>query len=287
MGDSTIMGLTNKSYPQILGGVLPHGSYAVMGFLGSDFFTYYALTGALLERDRPDVLVIVAHLRLFAPPHRNWGGLSPVRPDLVSLIPDAELPYAMTLPFGTRGITLSWFLLARLLRYDVVERAYYVADGARTRVAASETWLGPDGVNPPGRGFVAMDTMLRESDVPISRTQAMVRMLDATVSLARAHGVHVVIVGTPLPFQAMQATTGYDPAVYRRRFETLRAVTEEAGGRFVDLHEGLPGDRFLDFVGHFDERGAALLAERIRPVVAGELLAAERDRTREPSRPPP
>src|SRR5690242_19533833 len=66
LGDSTMLGLIRPSYPQMLQGVLPDVSARVLGFIGSDFFTYYPVVGALLAVHRPAVLVLVAHLRLFS-----------------------------------------------------------------------------------------------------------------------------------------------------------------------------------------------------------------------------
>jgi hypothetical protein len=96
-------------------------------------------------------------------------------------------------------------------------------------------------------------------------------MMEATVRLAHEAGVHVIVVGTPIPFEDMRETVGYDPALYAARFATLRAAVEDAGGVFLDLHEALPHDKFHDPVGHFTVAGAEELAERIRPVVAREL----------------
>src|SRR5689334_5769279 len=68
LGDSTMLGLRRPSYPQLLQGVQPDVGSRVIGFIGSDFFTYYPVVGHLLTVHRPAVLVMVAHLRLFRPP---------------------------------------------------------------------------------------------------------------------------------------------------------------------------------------------------------------------------
>jgi hypothetical protein len=103
-------------------------------------------------------------------------------------------------------------------------------------------------------------------------------MMEATVRLAREAGVRVVVVGSPIPFEGMSKTVGYDPDLYRGRFAMLAAVVEAAGGTFVDLHDALPAARFEDTFGHFDAEGGAMLAERLRPVVTRELEAGLRDR---------
>ena len=105
----------------------------------------------------------------------------------------------------------------------------------------------------------------------------MVRMMDATIRVARKAGVHVIVVGTPIPYEDMRESVGYDPEVYATRFAVLRAAVKDAGGIFVDAHETLARDLFTDPVGHFDEAGATILAERIRPVIEQELARFRRE----------
>jgi hypothetical protein len=276
MGDSTILGFRSVSYPQLLGGAVPGVNSAVMGILGADFFTYYPLVAELLTTHPPDVLVIVAHLRLFASPASPRETVT--RNDLVSMIPPGDLGHATALPFAIRGVTLPRLLLAQLLRDERVERALYVVDGARACIEEAEVpWLGPRRRPRSDEGLQMVLVGLHGSDVPIAPDHPTVRMMDATVRMAREAGVRVIVVGTPIPFEAMAKSVGYDPEIYRARFAILRAVVEGAGGVFADLHEALPAAMFEDNVGHFNREGATLLAERLRPVVAREVAAALRE----------
>jgi hypothetical protein len=272
LGDSTMLGLTRPSYPQMLQGVLPDVSARVLGFIASDFFTYYPVVGALLTVHRPAVLVMVAHLRLFNQPADDPTGYSKTRNDLVSLIPTADLPRALGLPFAVRGMSIPRVLLARLLRYQAIERFFYFLEGAHTLVAEAKVpWLGPNEIDVPGSPLYMLGVALEGFDVPITRRHPTVRMMEATVRLAHDAGVHVIVVGTPLPYEAMRSSVGYDQAIYDARFAVLRSAVEDAGGVFLDLHEALRGDMFVDAVGHFSVDGARQLAERVRPVVADEL----------------
>jgi hypothetical protein len=272
LGDSTMLGLKRPSYPQLLQGVEPDVSASVLGFIGSDFFTYYSLVGELLATHRPAVLVTVAHLRLFRQPSQDPTGMSETRNDLFSMIPTAELPRALRLPFSARGVSMPRLLLIRLLRYQTIERFFYFLEGAHKLVAEAEVpWLGPNDIDRPGGGFRAIGIALKASDISVSPDHPTVRLMAATVRMAREAGVRVVVVGTPLPFEGMGDAVGYDPALYAARFAVLREAVEGAGGVFVDLHEALPRDGFVDPVGHFTVAGAGKLAERIRPVVADEL----------------
>jgi hypothetical protein len=165
-------------------------------------------------------------------------------------------------------MTIPRLLLARLLRYESLERALYLVDGSRALLAEAEVpWLGPNRFTHPMLNVRAAELLLRGSDVPITRNQPTVRMLDATVRMARRRGVRVIVLGYPVP----RTTIGYDPGVYDWRFALLRDVVERAGGAFVDLHEAVPDAMLADPVGHLTSEGAKLLAERLRPVVAFEL----------------
>lgn len=276
MGDSTILAFRSISYPQLVRGAVPGVRSAVVGVAGADFFTYYPLVAELLATSRPDVLVVVAHLRLFASPASPRETVT--RNDLASMIPPADLPSAVGLPFAIRGLTLPRLVLAQLLRDDRFERLLYVVDGARARVSEADVpWLGPNRSAPENNALRALFIALRGSDVPIGPDHPMVRMMAATVRLARRDGVRVVVVGTPIPFERMTGIVGYDPDLYRVRFALLGDAVEQAGGVFVDLHEALPAAMFEDAVGHFTPDGAALLAERLRPIVAREVEAASRE----------
>jgi hypothetical protein len=272
MGDSTML---TSSYPQIVQGGLPGVSSDVVGFFGCDYFGFYPLTGALLSRYRPTVLVLVANLRFFRRPSAGATDEMTTYNDLASMIPTGELGHAVWLPFETRGLTLPRLALGRLLRWDAVETALYVVDGARAQYAEADiSWLGPRKSTNVMTGRV-LRVMFGRWDVPVTRQFPSVRMMEATVRLARAAGVRVIVVGSPIPFERVgESAIGYDPAVYAERFTILADAVRDAGGIFVDLHEALPRGMFRDAVGHFTADGAKVLADRLRPVVVRELHAA-------------
>jgi hypothetical protein len=148
---------------------------------------------------------------------------------------------------------------------------FYFAEGARLLYHDAAFWnpLGP-AVPPPvfdGRVVEA----LRVFDVAISRRQPTVRMLEATVRMVADSGRTAIVVGVPIPYEALRTTDWYDPAVYQSRFDVLRGVVEEAGGRFIDLHDALPAAQLADYAGHFTSEGAQRLAEVIWPQVSAAL----------------
>jgi hypothetical protein len=193
------------------------------------------------------------------------------------MIPNSELNHAVWLPFETRGLTLPRLALARLLRSPAVENAFYVFDGARAQYGEADIpWMGPrKSANKDARFAELLQVGLGGSNVAVTRDHPTVRMMEATVRLARDAGVRVIVVGSPIPFEAMGASAiGYDPAVYAERFAVLADAVRDAGGVFVDLHEALPRALFHDGLGHFTEEGANVLADRLRPIVVSELQDA-------------
>jgi hypothetical protein len=226
------------------------------------------------------VLVLVAHLRLFSDPRDDYARTRTTRNDLWSLVPASELPHALTLPIAARGATIPRMLLSRLLRYEWAEQALYTADGAQALVSEADVpWLAQAYAGATANNFLMMRLGLSASDVPVTARHPTVQMMAATVRLARAAGVHVIVVGTPIPYESMRKTTGYDPAVYESRFATIGAAVEQAGGVFVDLHEALSMEYFEDTVGHFNATGAQILAERLRPILTREVGAAFQERS--------
>ena len=275
MGDSTTLALSSISYPQIVQGGRPGVSWKSVGVPGADYFTYYPFLAELLSKYRPAVLVVVAHLRLFRYPSADPTAVLTTRNDLASMIPTEDLGQAVRLPFETRGLTLPRLALARLLRWEPVETAFYVVDGARAQYGEADIpWMGPQKTTNPTSNFLKLlDVGLGASNVPVTRHHPVVRMMEATVRLARDAGVRVIVVGSPLPFEAMGEipSVGYDPAVYAERFAVLGDAVRDAGGVFVDLREALPKAMFKDGNGHFTPEGANALAEKLRPIVVREL----------------
>lgn len=282
LGDSTIVPLPIPSYPQRMAPLLERRGIRsrVVSGLGFDFYPFYLLTPAVLERLRPDVLVLVAHLRYFSAPapvssfdpvpNRDFG-------DLASYFPATEIPATMELPMAERGLTIPRLLLAQALRIPVIERIAFWHAGARALIRDASVW---DRLGPPRSRRSEASTVLRRyrimrvSDVTLGRDQPTVRMMAATVRLATARGTRAIVVGTPLAYEQMASTVGYDPRAYAERFDVLRAVVEEAGGTFLDLHEALLSSELRDPIGHFNARGAGRMMQLVAPAVFAALRAA-------------
>jgi hypothetical protein len=79
--------------------------------------------------------------------------------------------------------------------------------------------------------------------------------------------VATLVIASPIPYEPLRDLGWYDPEVYARRFAAMRNAVEAEGGTFLDLHEALASDGFLDKGGHTNEVGTRWLAELIEPVV--------------------
>lgn len=273
LGDSTVLGLRDVSYPQVIARRHPELRSTVIGALGADpYFEYFAMNGVVALH--PAVIVLVAHLRLFDDPRRDPARMRTTRNDLASLLPTAELPKALGLPLAERGLTIPRLLLTRSLRFEEGERALYFLEGARALVADA-AWRGAN--EPPRRAprLRLVTLALAASDVPVTRGHPAVRMLAASAARACEAGISVIVVATPIPFEAMRGSVGYEPALYAARFAAIGAAVEEEGAIFLDLHEALPAAAFVDPVGHFGADGAERLADLIEPVLYRELRADE------------
>jgi hypothetical protein len=127
LGDSTIVSVGQDTYPRLVGAALAGGEQRVIATPGLNFFDYYFVMGPVLE-GAPDLIVLVAHLRMFG---ANTG--TRTFTDLASMIPTSELPAAVMLPLPEQGISVPRLFLLRALRLAPLERAAYVFEGLRSR----------------------------------------------------------------------------------------------------------------------------------------------------------
>ncbi len=265
MGDSTIYGAS--AYPNHIAKVLRDtADVRAIRYPGFDFYHHYFSLGEVLELE-PAVIVLVAHLRMFG--RAGVFGMT----DLVSMVPTAELPRAALLPLHERGITLPELIASRSLRYPWGERALELHIGLRAALQAAQgwRWLVPAepqlDVDDPALRYAAF----RRYDTPLYEQHPVVRMMAATIELARRRGAAVVVVVSPIPVARLASEGFYDPARFTARLEVLQRVTEARGGEFVDLHQLLPRDHFSDELGHTRRAGTLRIAEALAPRVIAAL----------------
>lgn len=269
LGDSTVMAMRRASYPQLLRGRLAKAgvSSVVVAAPAFDAFSYYYLMGPIMDAE-PDLIVVVARLSAFR--SRSWAGFT--YNDLASMIPAAELPRTLLLPLSERDTNAGRVLLAQLLSWPPAEHALWFVSGLRALWEDAPFWerLGPPKPPPVYDPSILRDA-LRLFEVRLTPRNPQLRVLAAAVRMATRRGRRVLVLGAPIPTEALEQYRGHDPAVWRPRFAVLRRAVEEAGGSFVDLHDVLPSRDFADFGGHYDEEGAARLAELVWPVVEEAL----------------
>jgi hypothetical protein len=165
-------------------------------------------------------------------------------------------------------------LLAQTLNFETPEQILYAAEGLRLLYREAPFWesLGPP--QPPGVFNPALPEALRGYDNELSRRQPVVRMLEATVRAVTEAGHVALVVASPIPYEELERRPWYDSARMQRRIDLLRAVTEDAGGIFADLHRLLTQAEFSDYGGHFLASGALHVSNAIWPILRPALRHA-------------
>lgn len=232
---------------------------------GLDLFAYYGFMGRVLEL-RPRVVVLVANLRIFLP-----GGGARGFTDLAGLVPPAELPAALALPLGARGLSIPRLLLARLLARPWGESSFFFAEGVRRLFQDAAFWSALGSDQPPRRWFGGLHTTLVSYNLPISKRHPLVRFAGAAVRMAEQRGVETLVVVTPVPYQWLTAAGGYDRRAFALRIDALRRAVEANGGTLIDRHRALPYHEFRDQSGHFTASGTEQVAAVVWPTLSALL----------------
>ncbi len=274
IGDSTLMRGPKKLTPypivvaeRLAGDQVVNTSLFAQSAVGP--FVDYVVMGKLLDAE-PDLIVIVANLRIMALRAQGARGVL----GMASFIPAREMWRAMWLPWHHRQVTIPRLFLAHALSWRPFAEIFYFFEGLklmfRDRLYASSLKLGfVDGV-------ARRNLMLHRYADPIEKP--VIRMLGASVDLAVRRGRRVVVMMTPMPIEALRRWNLYTDQIVEQ-IEVVRRTVEQAGGRFVDLHDALAPNEFRDNAGHFNEKGVDRVAEfarsdRTRGVVASLAAAA-------------
>jgi hypothetical protein len=265
-----------------------------LAIVGTGIFDYFCLAD-LLAQAQPHLVVLPFNL---SNPSRHWQR-SFSRPELAGWIDAARIPAALRLPLSWAGLSTDELFYYRAivgsggfdawvrragekLRYteakrllagriarrsasgespeEVLETARYLLKRKRT-VDSEARRLTPAGVRhyfgPSLDGLGPSDPSLR--------------LLGGTVRALRAHGIDVLVYVDPVNVEHMRKLGLGDPQRLAETIASLRAVVQESGGYFRDLHELFPDEFFRDEIGHltFDavRDGPARLSAELAPSV--------------------
>jgi hypothetical protein len=306
-GDSTILAIRVRPYPILVRANLlaPSGvRNLVEAGAGFTFYQYYCLMGPLVDV-HPALVVLALNLRTFWTVQRDAALLC-------GHLPAGELLQAATLPLSDADMPLPHLLLAQGLRWSWLRQAsrlltvtrgelddLQVAVGLPPRVgthAAAWRFTETSGAHPEA----SVEGLLDGWRTGARARAASFRMLAATVRLARSSGAGVLVVVSPAPVAALTEAAAWNQDGYRDLLAQVRTTVMREGGVVADLHDAVDlagfhdGDGFHWQSGHLNDSGAATVAERLQPVVAGMLRIPARPvmHTRPagkpfPSRPPP
>ncbi len=282
LGDSTTVGRRRSPpYPQMIEQELT-SSLPIETFnysqVGLNAYLYYMMLGPVLDQE-PEAIFMLANPRLMLPEGAGRRILQ-----MASMIPRAELPRALTLPWHARSVTIPRLLLARTISWPGVEQGLYFVEGVRTRFrdALKQT--------PPKRSeedaVALINSALLAYDRPILENSPTVRMLGATVAMSVRHGVPTTVVITPMPIAVLRERGLYGPR-FLERVAVLKRVVEAAGGHVVDLHAAVPPEEFVDKAGHYSPAGVSRMTKILAPIVRAQVErsaqsdVAERNENRE------
>ena len=118
----------------------------------------------------------------------------------------------------------------------------------------------------------ARQQVVARYDVALHARSPMLQMLSATVEMATSHGTRTLVIVSPIPWQRLERDGLYEPRRYARRIDLLRETVAAAGGEFFDLHNALESDGFRDELGHYSDKGAAILQRLLQPRVESLLF---------------
>lgn len=266
IGDSTLMPVGHATYPQLLeqrtGEQIRH---QVLAFEGADAFFYYHLLDRVLARD-PDLVILIAHLRMFLPQH-----VDPRLGALTSLIPESQLARSLLLPWSARSLTIPRLLLDRALAGDALRGTAASFEAPRRAFQEAGFWTRLGSERPARNTPWFVRRVLREYVRPLSPRNPVVRMLAEDVATIQRHRSQALVLVAPVNWQALTELGIYDATTVRESIQTLREVTEANGGTLLDLHDLLSEAFFRDRAGHYHPAGDELIAARLTPELMKEL----------------
>lgn len=301
LGDSLVLDLSRQllSAPDKLGELLEalgrSDRVRTVASPGFGAFSHYFLGDRVLEAE-PDLIVLSVNLRWFSP---TWRGIDPM--EVAGLLPVRRWPQAFALPIGAAGLTADRLVFYRALMASgalhrwyrlrqeqlrvgvgwdaVAQRLQELADAPEGRAyleAHGRHALAmrvKDGRWTPEHARLVMDPVFEGID-PHSPP---LRALEATLSHYCAAGVELIVYVAPINVDHLRSIGVYDAEGAAAAIAQLRAIAEERGARFLDLHALLPDGAFRDHNHHLHTAGAidgaGEVAARLLPLV----LAASGD----------
>ena len=253
-----------------------------------------------VAKARPDLLVLELNLRLLGP--APLGSVSYT--ELAGHIGNRRLAEASLLPLSHAGITLSRLLFYRLV--VLMEHERHFGDVLMRQAmlfnarGPLEEWI--DGET-KGRQYtdrrwawgIAMSGRQLEHGMPrprdnrahaldslgdviegIGENHPRLVVLGAMLSDFRKQGIPVLVWVSPINVEHLR-TLGLPTDGIDRSMVTIGKLVEQSGARFLDLHELLPDEAFVDAGDHYTRDGAPN-GSRVVGQELGRVIALEEER---------
>jgi hypothetical protein len=247
---------------------------------------------------KPNLIVLELNLRAL-----ESGPLGPFAyPELAGWIRSSRLVEASLLPLSDAGITLNRLLFYRLIVASHLDGAWVglLDRQARllhmrgtledwlerktgiTTVAARQLGAGAEAYRRllvPGKlraQRVQVDAMLGSVLGGIDAHDDRLKVLEALLRTFRRADIPVLVWASPVNVQHMRSL-GLSMDGLDRSLETVRAVVEPAGARFLDLHAVLTDLSFRDSGDHYtlegEANGTAIVASRLARAIQRAMPA--------------
>ncbi|MFP6598992.1 MAG: hypothetical protein VB852_00965 [Deltaproteobacteria bacterium] len=281
LGDSTIDWWGGPSYATKINAELESELKTKIAWHdGANFFHHYVLVSAYAdaalarpaktgERRAPKLIVFIANPRMMI------DKLDPdSRLDNIAIyMPSSTIPRSLPLPFYDHGLTIPQILLSRVSRLPTLRERLEFSKAARDKFQNAAFWervgRGPaNSLLGPSTRLIRQAAKFRSQWTRrLGPGNSTMQMIGPTIRAAQDWGAQTLVIGTPVPLHSLRKYEWFDGDDYLRRLETLQATVEQAGGRYLNLHNALSKEHFRDRLDHYNEPGAERMVELVRPVV--------------------
>ncbi len=317
LGDSMLMTLPNQpgyklhhALPNRLERILkrraPDGSPVPQIFSdpypGESYTSFYFLADEFIESGPDQIVIEFNPLAMSAAWRGGWA-----RTDYVAFVGWRRIPEALTLPLYKFGLTADrvlWTTACRELGYLGLWRRVAAVQGRVTKLraalhlrAAALTGSQAEGrfkkqrdAEGWDRGFTPdllrkkkseYERSYREALAGVEEGDVSIRMMSAAVRRFVDAGIPTLVYVTPVNVEHMREVGALNGDGLQRSFDRLGEAVRAAGARYVDFHDLLSDEHFVDFSGHLSyegmDAGNFILARKLAPLILEQAGLATRD----------
>ena len=307
-GDSTVSEYEpDRTLPRLtqiaLRRVYDHEKSFVVSLAGAGSgIDQYAWFADRIAREQPDVVIWQLSFFQFTDRWTQKNGA----PELVGYVDAGRLPEILALPYARLRLTLADILLHQAIVKSGLHDAHRSLRKRQLRFAhvrdVLEEALNPNRGRSPekraatlrGRGYQRRhidperrDRYSRHGEIVhfedtlpgLEQSDPRLGLLRSGIGALRARGTEVLVYLNPANLDNLRRVGVFDEAGIARTVAAVREAAESSGAHFLDLHDMLGDDEFVDPPGHFVVDDYDTVPRRIAAKVAAatsDVLAARK-----------